>query len=140
MLQLINSTDLDLLASFVFGNRCPVVREDASWAIILIMSPVVQDSVFRRLLCTRVCFVACFPSFVVTDAVSSGCRLQGAVFFLLCVWPSCRVPFCAFLVLWLDRDFPDSNDVLQSVCCTCMFVIVCGWIGLVECCSLFLGL
>ena len=51
MLQLINSTDLDMLAFFVFGNRCPVVREVSSWAVVLLVSLVVQDSVFRGLLC-----------------------------------------------------------------------------------------
>ena len=38
-----------MLAFFVFGNRCPVVREVASWAVVLLVSLVVQDSVFRGL-------------------------------------------------------------------------------------------
>ena len=86
-----------MLASFVFGNRCPVVREVASWAVILLVSLVVQDSAFRGLLCTRGCFVAGFlPSvYLMQDPVVVG--YAGGGFFLLCVWPSCRVTFCACL-------------------------------------------
>ena len=50
----------DLLASFVVGNRCPVVREDASWAVVLLVSLVVQDSVSRRLLYTRAVVLLAF--------------------------------------------------------------------------------
>ena len=117
-----------MLAFFVFGNRCPVVREVASWAVVLLVSLVVQDSVFRGLLCSWGCFVAGFlPSlYLVQGPVVEG--HAGGVFSLLCVWPSSRVTFCACLALWLDRDLSESNGVLCSVCSTCMFVLVCGWI------------
>ena len=128
MLQLINSTDLDVLAFSVFWNRCPVVREVASWAVVLLVSLVVQDSAFRVLLCTRGCFLAGFlPSlYLIQDPVVVG--HAGGSFFLLCVWPSCRFTFCACLALWLDRDLSESNGVLCSVCSTCMFVLVFGLI------------
>ena len=109
-----------MLASFVFGNRCPVVREDASWAVILLVSPVVQDSVFRGLLCTRSCFVAGFlPSlYLIQDPVVAG--HAGMVFSFYACGPPVVFVLCLF--------GPLANGVLCSVCSTCMFVLVCGWI------------